>query len=130
MTAVRAVVAHALRAAAQHNADATVPPVAVFWPDPDRAWEPVIGALQEAVPILVLGDYDPAKAQGPAIWLRTVLAAPDKVGLPAHLAEHDAENPWYGSRHSLADQGDFGAAGESGPLVVPAGAGLMLAAEH
>ena len=36
----------------------------------------------------------------------------------------------YGSRHSLADQGDFGAAGESGPLVVPAGAGLMLAAEH
>ncbi len=94
MTAVRAVVAHALRAAAQHNADATVPPVAVFWPDPDRAWEPVIGDLQEAVPILVLGDYDPAKAQGPAIWLRAVLAAPDKVELPAYLAEHDARNPW------------------------------------
>ena len=94
MTAVRAVVAHALRAAAQHNADATVPPVAVFWPDPDRAWEPVIGDLQEAVPILVLGDYDPAKAQGPAMWLRAVLAAPDKVELPAYLAEHDARNPW------------------------------------
>jgi hypothetical protein len=94
MTAVRAVVAHALRASAQHNADATVPPVAVFWPDPDRVWEPVIGDLQEAVPILVLGDYDPAKAQGPAIWLRAVLAAPDKVELPAYLAEHDARNPW------------------------------------
>ena len=94
MTAVRAVVAHALRAAAQHNADATVPPVAVFWPDPDRAWEPAIGDLQEAVPILVLGDYNPAKAQGPAIWLRAVLAAPDKVGLPAYLAEHDTRNPW------------------------------------
>jgi hypothetical protein len=94
MTAVRAVVAHALRAAAQHNADATVPPAAVFWPDPDRAWEPVIGALQEAVPILVFGDYDPAKAQGPAIWLRAVLAASDKVELPGHLAKHDARNPW------------------------------------
>jgi hypothetical protein len=94
MTAVRAVVAHALRAAAQHNADATVPPVAVFWPDPDRVWEPVIWDLKEAVPILVLGDYEPAKAQGPAIWLRAVLAAPDKVGLPAYLAEHDARNPW------------------------------------
>jgi hypothetical protein len=94
MTAVRAVVAHALRTAAQHNADATVPPVAVFWPDPDRAWESVIGDLQEAVPILVLGDYDPAKAQGPAIWLRAVLAAPDKVELPAYLAEHDGRNPW------------------------------------
>ena len=65
MTAVRAVVAHALRTAAQHNADATVPPVAVFWPDPDRAWEAVIGDLQEAVPILVLGDYDPAKPSLP-----------------------------------------------------------------
>jgi len=94
MTAVRAVVAHVLRAAAQHNADATVPPVAVFWPDPYRVWEPVIRDLQEAVPILVLGDYDPAKAQGPAIWLRAVLAAADIGKLPAYLAEHDAGNPW------------------------------------
>jgi hypothetical protein len=54
----------------------------------------VIRALQEAVPILVLGDYDPANAQGPAIWLRAVLAVPDKVELPVHLAEHNARNPW------------------------------------
>ena len=31
----------------------------------------------------------------------------------------------YGSRHSLADQGDLGVAAESGALVVPAGAGLV-----
>lgn len=94
MTVVRAVVAHALRDAAKYNADSSAPPAAVFWPDPDRAWEPVIGRLQEAVPILVLGDYDSAKAQGPAIWVRAVLAAQESVDLPAHLAEHSEKNPW------------------------------------
>lgn len=94
MTTVRAVVAHALRDAAKYNADSSAPPVAVLWPDPDREWEPVIGLLQEAVPILVLGDYDSAKAQGPAIWVRAVLAVPESVDLPAHLAEHSDKNPW------------------------------------
>ncbi|MGF6833288.1 hypothetical protein QF015_001457 [Paenarthrobacter sp. TE4293] len=94
MTVVRAVVAHALRDAAKYNADSSVAPTAVFWPDPDRAWEPVIGLLQEAVPILVLGDYDPAKAKGPAIWIRSVLAAPESVELPAHLADYSDKNPW------------------------------------
>ncbi|MFK0009282.1 BREX-1 system phosphatase PglZ type B [Paenarthrobacter sp. NPDC090520] len=94
MTAVRAVIAHALRDTAKYNADSSAPPAAVFWPDPDRAWEPVIGLLQEAVPILVLGDYDSAKAQGPAIWVRAVLAAQELVDLPAHLAEHSDKNPW------------------------------------
>lgn len=94
MTAVRAVVAHALRATAKYNAESSTPPVAVFWPDPDRIWEPVIGLLQEAVPILALGDYEPAKAQGPAIWIRAVLAAPDLVELPSHLAEQSEKNPW------------------------------------
>ena len=94
MNAVRAVVAHALREAAKYNADASTPPAAVFWPDPDRTWEPVIHLLQEAVPILVLGEYDTEKAQGPAIWTRAVLASPDSVELPSHLAEHNDRNPW------------------------------------
>lgn len=94
MTAVRAVVAHALREAAKYNPDSSVRPAAVFWPDPDRLWEPVIALLQEAVPILVLGDYDSTKAQGPAIWLRAVLAAPEAVDLPPHLAELSDKNPW------------------------------------
>ena len=34
---------------------------------------------------------------------------------------------YYGSRHSLSDQGDLGVSGESGALVVPAGAGLVAA---
>lgn len=94
MSAVRAVVAHALREAAKYNADASTAPGAVFWPDPERAWEPVIHMLQEAVPILVLGEYDSAKAQGPAIWIRAVMSAPDSVELPSHLAERDDRNPW------------------------------------
>lgn len=94
MSAVRAVVAHALREAAKYNADASTAPAAVFWPDPDRVWEPVIHLLQEAVPILVLGEYDAEKAQGPAIWIRAVLAAPEMVELPSRLAERSDHNPW------------------------------------
>lgn len=108
MSAVRAVVAHALREAAKYNADTSTPPAAVFWPDPDRTWEPVIHLLQEAVPILVLGEYNSAKAMGPAIWIRAVLSAPDAVEVPSHLAERSERNPWvvylpgYG-RSSLSD---------------------------
>lgn len=94
MTALRELIAHALRDAANYNPESSVPPAAVFWPDPDRAWEPVIGILQVHVPILVLGAYDPAKAQGPAIWIRAVLSSPDVVELPSHLAEHNNVNPW------------------------------------
>ena len=94
MSAVRAVVAHALREAAKYNADASTAPAAVFWPDPDRVWAPVIHLLQEAVPILVLGEYDPAKGQGPAIWIRAVLASSESVELPSHLAERSDRNPW------------------------------------
>ncbi|MBD8606022.1 BREX-1 system phosphatase PglZ type B [Aeromicrobium sp. CFBP 8757] len=94
MSTVRAVVSHALREAAKYNADASTPPAAIFWPDPDGVWEPVIHLLQEAVPILVLGEYDAEKAQGPAIWIRSVLAAPESVELPSHLAERNDRNPW------------------------------------
>lgn len=108
MSTVRAVVARALRETAKYNPDANTPPEAVFWPDPDRAWERVIHLLQEAVPILVLGDYDPAKAQGPAIWIRAVLSAPSSVKLPSQLAERNERNPWViylpgHRRNSLSD---------------------------
>lgn len=94
MTLVRAVVAKALRDAAAFNAGANSAPAAVLWADPDRAWEPVIRSLQEAVPILVLGKYDPEAARGPALWLRAVLASPHAAELPSHLAERDERNPW------------------------------------
>uniref|UniRef100_UPI0018DE2A93 hypothetical protein n=1 Tax=Hoyosella altamirensis TaxID=616997 RepID=UPI0018DE2A93 len=108
MTAVRAVVAQALREAARYNAEATVAPAAVFWADPDRSWEPVVNLLQEELPILVLGEYDSANARGPAIWIRAVLSTTDSVELPPHLAEHNSTNPWViylpgHSRSSLSD---------------------------
>ncbi|PPG29162.1 BREX-1 system phosphatase PglZ type B [Pseudoclavibacter sp. RFBB5] len=94
MTLVRAVVAKALRDAGAFNSGANFSPAAVLWADPERTWVPVIRSLQEAVPILVLGEYDPATAQGPALWLRAVLASPESAELPSHLAGRDERNPW------------------------------------
>lgn len=98
-TRLRAVIASSLRTAARSGASEEAP-VAVLWPDPDRAWEPVIRQLQGAVPILVLGAWtgDPDSTQGPALWIRAALAAPDAVVLPARLATrdpaHPEKNPW------------------------------------
>ena len=108
MTLVRADIAHAIREAAKYNADFSMPPAAVFWPDPDRVWESVIGLLQEALPILVLGDYDLSQARGPAIWIRAVLSGSEQIELPPQLAEHDDRNPWVvylpgHSRSSLSE---------------------------
>ena len=64
MTLVRAVVAKALRGAAAFNAGAKSAPAAVLWADPERTWELVIRNLQEVVPILVLGAYDPKELRG------------------------------------------------------------------
>lgn len=86
----------------------------MLWADPDRAWEPVIRQLQEAVPILVLGKWtgDPDSAQGPALWIRAALAASEAVVLSAHLAArdpaHPEKNPWVlylpgVHRHELTD---------------------------
>lgn len=94
MTLVRAIVAKALRDTAAFNAGANSAPAAVLWADPDRTWEPVIRSLQEEVPILILGKYDPDIAQGPALWLRAVLATPEPIELPAHLAPRDERSPW------------------------------------
>lgn len=96
-TTVRALLAESLRAAAR-SGDTQEPPVAVLWADPDRAWEPAIRPLQEALPVLELGDWtgDGETARGPALWLRAVLASPDDVPLPAHLAvraPQDTDHP-------------------------------------
>jgi len=72
----------AIRDAATYNSDVQVAPHCILWPDKDRQWEPVIPRLQEMLPeLFVLGDYDPAKRTGPAIWLRCVIAGqiPDMV---------------------------------------------------
>ena len=64
----------AIRAAAAFNPEIQVAPACILWPDRDRQWEPVIQRLQgELSELLVLGEYDPDKKVGPAIWLRCVL---------------------------------------------------------
>src|SRR5665647_848450 len=50
-------------------------PAAILWTDEKREWESQIQALQQAMPQLyVLGEYDAPNRQGPAIWLKCVVA--------------------------------------------------------
>lgn len=60
--------------ATSHNSSVMVPPEVILWPDPERQWQPVIENLQNTYGALfVLGDYQPEKLTGPAIWLKTVI---------------------------------------------------------
>lgn len=57
------------------NPEVQEAPACILWPDGDRQWEPVIPRLQRELPeLLVLGNYQPDKRTGPAIWLRCVIA--------------------------------------------------------
>ncbi len=75
----------ALRDAAVHNRDVQVAPACILWPDGDRQWEPVVPRLQGEMPeLLQLGVFAPEKRNGPAIWLRCVIAGrSDEVPVPA-----------------------------------------------
>jgi len=54
--------------------DGVAPPAAILWPDPNRHWSPLLGPLLTELPeLLVLGEYDPEKRTGPAIWLRCLI---------------------------------------------------------
>ncbi len=74
-----------IRQAAVYNSDVQVAPACILWTDSDRQWEAVIPQLQNELPeLFVLGDYDPEKRMGPAIWLRCVVAGKvDDVDLPS-----------------------------------------------
>lgn len=64
-----------IRLAAVYNSDVQVAPACILWPDSDRQWEAVIPHLQNELPeLFILGDYEPEKRKGPAIWLRCVIA--------------------------------------------------------
>lgn len=64
-----------VRDAAVHNPDVQAAPRCVLWPDGDHQWEPIMPRLRAELPqLFVLGDYDPAKRTGPAVWLRCVIA--------------------------------------------------------
>ena len=54
--------------------DGQVRPAAVLWTDPKQEWMPLIDPLLQRVDeYFVLGDYDPERRTGPAVWLRCVV---------------------------------------------------------
>jgi hypothetical protein len=65
----------ALKDSVQHNTSLMVKPEVILWPDPERQWEPVIPSIQKANPaIMIFGPYQPDKKQGPAIWIKCMVA--------------------------------------------------------
>jgi hypothetical protein len=65
----------ALRQAGQHNSNIMVRPEVILWPDPEMQWSSVIPDLQKTFPaLLIYGSYDSIKKQGPAIWLKCMVA--------------------------------------------------------
>lgn len=77
-----------LLAAARYNQDDVVRPAAILWNDADRQWQPVIPLLQALMPeLFILGEYQPERKTGPAIWLRCVIDRTlPEVELPAEAA--------------------------------------------
>ncbi len=68
-------VIQALKQAENHNSSVMVKPEVILWPDPENQWVDVIGILQESMPqLLIYGNYNPAIKQGPAIWLKCMIA--------------------------------------------------------
>jgi hypothetical protein len=51
------------------------PPIALLWPDKGRQWEPIVARLQEVRPVVTLGEFALGARQGPAYWLRCVIAS-------------------------------------------------------
>jgi len=68
-------VIRALKQAESHNGSLMVKPEVILWPDPESQWLEVIPVLQENLPqLLIYGSFDPVKKQGPAIWLKCMIA--------------------------------------------------------
>jgi hypothetical protein len=60
---------------ASRTSDGIAPPAAILWTDPDAAWTSVIGPLRKLLPqLFALGPYLPDEGQGPAVWLKCVVA--------------------------------------------------------
>ncbi len=76
MTTLIEIIDGAIRAAIKnYDRRDTIPPVALLWPDPTGEWQPVVTLLREerGMPIITLGDYDPERRKGPAIYIRCLI---------------------------------------------------------
>jgi hypothetical protein len=82
-TTVLDALVEALADTARFNANDVVAPAVIVWGDVNREWAPVIPRLRSILPLVTLGDFDPATRSGPTIWLRAVIERllPD-VSLP------------------------------------------------
>jgi hypothetical protein len=60
-------------------------PAAIVWTDPKAEWKALIGLAQTRLEeLLVLGEFDPGRRSGPAIWLRCLVdGALDEPPLPS-----------------------------------------------
>lgn len=71
-----------IESALDYNANALVKPWALLWPDETAQWRPVINRVAERLPVVTLGEYAPERCQGPAYWVRCVVAGTVDAGLP------------------------------------------------
>jgi hypothetical protein len=70
-----------LKEACEYNANAVVAPVALLWPDESAQWLPVVRRVSQRIPVVTLGTYDVDQRQGPAHWIRCVVARSSEAGL-------------------------------------------------
>ena len=68
-------VVQALNQAKQHNGNIMIKPEVILWPDPELQWASIIPVLQQSNPaLLIYGVYDQSRKQGPAIYLKCMVA--------------------------------------------------------
>ena len=61
--------------ASTYNSNVQVAPAVVLWPDKEHQWASILARLRELRPELItFGDYDPDKRQGPAPWVKCMVA--------------------------------------------------------
>ena len=67
-------VKHSLLHAGRYNRSDMVGPSVILWTDSDNQWAPLVVQLRPLMPeLFTLGEHDPEKRIGPAIWLRCVI---------------------------------------------------------
>jgi hypothetical protein len=65
----------ALKQAENHNSHVMAKPEVILWPDPESQWVDIMDVLKASIPhLLTYGPYAPEKKQGPAIWLKCMMA--------------------------------------------------------
>jgi hypothetical protein len=74
-----------VQAALMYDPNVRVAPVALLWPDEGAQWKQIIDRIAEQLPVVALGEYDPASRRGPGYWVRCVVAGTVDIGLSEGL---------------------------------------------